>query len=269
MGVFWIILFHRYNDTIKEGNNFGRISMLKKLFEIMMVAIIVAGVAGAYFRWMGSLPISVTQTQKMSTFDAVGEGKVVIIPDQATVNMGVQEQGFNLKQVQEATNKKIASLTKSLKEMGIDGKDIKTTGYNYYSDYQNKNQYTAYASVTVVVRDMEQVSPVMDLIGTLGLDNVSGPSFGLSDELMNKSVKEARGLAIDKAKAKAEELAGLAGMKLGRIVNVVEGGSGFPVPMYARAEVMMDKAGGALTSTPVEPGSSEVQVSVTLSYETL
>ena len=39
--------------------------MMKKMLEIVMVAAIVAGVAGAYFRWMGALPIAVTQTQKM------------------------------------------------------------------------------------------------------------------------------------------------------------------------------------------------------------
>jgi len=243
--------------------------MLKKMLEIIMVAIIVAGVAGAYFKWMGALPISVVQTQKNSTFDAVGEGKVVVIPDQATMSMGVQEQGFNLKQVQESVNKKMASLTKSLKDMGIEAKDIRTTGYNYYPDYQDKNKYTAYANVSVVVRDLEKVSPVMDLIGTLGLDNVSGPSFGLSDELMNKTVKEARSLAIDKAKVKAEELAGLAGMRLGRIVNVVEGSN--RSPNYVMREALPVTGGGmdmAKTATPVEAGSSEVSVSVTLSYET-
>ena len=244
--------------------------MLKKMVEIIMVALIVAGVAGAYFKWMGSLPISVTQTQKSSTFDATGEGKVVVIPDQATLSLGVQEQGRSLKQVQETVNKKMTSLTKSLKDLGIDEKDIKTTGYNYYPDYNDKNLYTAYANVQIVVRDMETVSPAMDLIGTLGLDNVSGPSFGLSDELMNKTVKEARGLAIEKAKAKAEELSGLAGMRLGRIVNVVEGANRSPNYMMRDAAVPM--AGGgvemAKTSTPVEAGSSEVSVSVTLSYET-
>ena len=235
----------------------------------MMVAIIVAGAAGAYFKWIGALPISVTQTQKMSTFDATGEGKVVVVPDQAVLSMGVQEEGLNLKQVQEAVNKKMASLTKSLKEMGINEKDIKTTGYNYYPDYNNKNLYRAYANVSVVVRDLEQVSPVMDLIGKLGLDDVSGPTFGLSDELMNKTVKEARSLAIDKAKAKAEELAGLAGMRLGRIVNVVEGSN--RSPNYLMREALPITGGGdmnAKTATPIEPGSSEVSVSVTLSYET-
>ena len=244
--------------------------MMKKMLEIIMVAVIVAGVAGAYFKWMGALPISVTQTQKMSTFDASGEGKVVVVPDQAMINLGVEEEGTNLKQVQEAVNKKMAGLGKSLRDLGVEENDIKTTGYNYYPDYQYKNRYRAHASVQVIVREIENVSPVMDLIATLGLDNVSGPTFGLSDELMNKTVKEARALAIEKAKAKAEELADLAGMKLGRIVNVVEGGN--RSPNYMLRDAVMPMAGGGVamekTATPVEVGSSDVVVDVTLSYET-
>lgn len=245
--------------------------MLKKMLEVIMVAVIVAGVAGAYFKWIGALPISIVQTQKTSTFDASGEGKVVVIPDQATVSMGVQEQGSNLKSVQELVNKKMTNLSKSLKELGIKEKDIKTTGFSYYPDYQNKNNYTAYATVTVTIRDMESVSPVMDLVGTLGLDNVSGPSFGLSDELRDKSTKEARTIAIDKAKQKAEELANLAGMRLGRIVNVLEGGASFPQP-YLTRDTMALTVGTpetVKTPTPIERGSSEVVVNITLSYETL
>ncbi len=240
------------------------------MLEIVMVAVIVAGVAGAYFRWMGALPIAVTQTQKMSSFDVSGEGKVVVIPDQAVVSMGVQETGGNLKQVQEAVNKKMTSLSKSLKDLGIAEKDIKTTGYNYYPDWQNKSKFVAYASLSIVIRDMEQVSPVMDLVGSLGLDNVSGPTFGLSDDLMSKTVKEARSLAIDKAKAKAEELSGLAGMKLGRIVNVAEG-TNRPQNYLMRDALPITGGGNSelKTTTPVEVGSSEIVVDVTLSYETL
>ena len=244
--------------------------MLKKMLEIIMVAVIVAGVAGAYFKWMGALPIAVTQTQKMNTFDATGEGKVVVVPDQATLSMGVEEQGFNLKQIQEQVNKKMSGLTKRLKDLGIEEKDIKTTGYNYYPDYNDKNKYTAYANVSVIIRDMEKVSPALDLIGTLGLDNVSGPTFGLSDELRNKTVKDARAIAIDKAKAKAEELSGLAGMKLGRIVNIVEGENKSPNYLIkdAVAPMAMGSAENQKTVTPIEAGSSEVVVNVTLSYET-
>lgn len=244
--------------------------MLKKMLEIIMVALIVVGAAGAYFKWVGALPISVTQTQKTSTFDATGEGKVVVVPDQATVSMGVQEQGFNLKQVQEQVNKKMANLSKSLKDLGVSEKDIKTTGFSYYPDYQERNRYTAYATVTVTIRDMESVSPVMDLVGTLGLDNVSGPSFGLSDELAEKTTKEARMIAIDKAKKKAEELAGLAGMRLGRIVNVVEVGGNVPQPYMMRDSLTISAVPEqAKTPTPIERGTSDVIVNIVISYETL
>lgn len=242
--------------------------MLKKIMEMTVVALLVAGVVGVYFRVVGALPIAVTQTQKMSTFDVTGEGKVVVVPDEAMINLGVSDQGRNLKSVQQSINTKMEQVSKSLKGMGIEEKDIKTIAYNVYPDYQEKGLYRAQASVSVKVRDLDKVSEALDLIGTLGLDSVSGPSFGLSDKLMEKTTREARELAIEKAKNKAEELASLAGMKLGRIVNISEGSQGgYPVPMYGR-DLVVTSTMEAKVETPVEKGSSEIVVNVTLSYET-
>lgn len=242
--------------------------MFKKVVEMTVLALLVAGVVGVYFRVVGALPIAVTQTQKTSTFDVSGEGKVVVVPDEAMIQLGVSNQGRNLKTVQQEINKKMEQVSKTLKGMGIDEKDIKTTSYNVYPDYQEKGLYRAQAGVSVKIRDLDKVSDALDLVGTLGLDNVAGPSFGLSDELREKTVKEAREMAIEKAKAKASELADLSGMKLGRIVNVSEGSQGgYPVPMYGR-DVSIANTMEAKVETPVEAGSSEVIVSVTLSYET-
>ncbi len=236
--------------------------------EMTVVALLVAGVVGVYFKVVGALPIAVTQTQKMTTFDVTGEGKVVVVPDEATLQLGVTDQGRNLKTVQQAINMKMEQVSKSLKGMGIDEADIKTTGYNVYSDYQEEGLYRAQANLSVKIRDLDKVSEALDLVGTLGLDNVSGPVFGLSDELSEKSMREAREMAIEKAKNKANELADLSGMKLGRIVNIGEGGSGgYPVPMYAR-DMAVSSTMEAKVETPVEVGSSEVVVNVTLSYET-
>lgn len=242
--------------------------MLKKMLEIVAVAIIVAGVAGAYFRWIGALPIAVTQTQKNSTFDVTGEGKVVVAPDEASVMLGVRKQGSSVKTVQEQVNKTMTDLGNQLNILGIKKDDIKTSSYSFYPDYQTKGNYSAYAQVEVKVRDLDKVGPVLDLVGSLGLENVSGPSFGLSDDLKAKTMKEARAKAIDEAKNKAQELSGLAGMKLDRIVNIQEGAN-YPRPMMAQ-DSYAGVAAGAVTKTvtPVEPGTSEVTVNVTLSYET-
>lgn len=237
--------------------------------EVLAVALVVAAVAGVYFRMAGALPVSVTQTQKMSTFDVSGEGKVVVVPDEASVVMGVRKEGSSVKQVQEQVNQTMTSLTKELKALDIKAEDIRTSSYSFYPDYTARGRYTAYAQVEVRIRDMEQVSPVLDLVGSLGLENVSGPSFGLSDELKEESVKEARAKAIEEAKEKAEELAGLSGMNLGRIVNVQEGAYYPPQPYMMRDALTMEASPEmAKTSTPVDEGSSEVSVSVTLSYET-
>lgn len=243
--------------------------MLKKIMEMTVVALLVAGVVGVYFKVVGALPIAVTQTQKMSTFDVAGDGRVVVVPDEATIQLGVTDQGRNLKTVQQSINMKMDQVAKSLKGMGIDDKDIKTTGYNVYPDYQEEGLYRAQASLSVKIRDLDKVSDALDLVGTLGLDNVAGPSFGLSEELSEKTMKEAREIAIDNAKSKAEELSGLAGMKLGRIVNISEGGNGgYPVPMNYGRDVAVSSTMEAKIETPVEVGSSEVVASVTLSYET-
>jgi len=227
-------------------------SMLKKIVEVTLIAILVTGVAGAYFKWVGALPISVTSTQKMSTFDVTGEGKIVVVPDEATINLGVSEEGYSLKKVQEQVNAKMKRLSESLKQLGVDEKDIKTTGYNYYPDYQENNKYRAHANITVKIRDLDKASEALDLVSTLGLDSVSGPYFGLSDELNNKSVKEAREMAIEKAKAKASELAGLSGMSLGRIVNVSEGFDRSANYMVREmAPMALDSTGMGKTETPV------------------
>lgn len=245
--------------------------MLKKILEAAVVAVIVTGVAGAYFRWVGALPIAVSTTAKQTTFDVSGEGKVVVVPDQAEMSLGIQKSGSSVAEVQKQVNTTMNELTKQLKALGIVESDIKTTSYNVYPDYLpaqagqpgRTSQYNVEAQVSVKTKDFEVASRVLDLAGQLGLNQVGGMSFTLSDSLQEKATKEARAQAIAAAKLKATELSGLAGMSLGRIVNVQENSGSQPRPLMYAAGVDAPK-----TSTPVSPGTNEVSVSVTLSYET-
>lgn len=259
------------NITRKEEKELFLKVLFGSPFFTIFASILTTFIVGAiFFKIGGGVPIQVSQTttEKTSTFDVMGEGRVVVVPDQATLSLGVSDEGRNLKQVQEGINQKMTNLVASLKGLGIKEEDIKTTAYNFYPDYQERGLFRAQAMLSVTIKDLEQVSPALDLIGSLGLDSVQGPSFGLSDSLREKTMKEARQIAIEHAKDKADELSGLAGMKLGRIVNVSEGYSGgAPVPYMAR-DMAIGAAEEAKLSTPVEIGSSEVVVNVTLSYET-
>lgn len=79
-----------------------------------------------------------------------------------------------------------------------------------------------------------------------------------------KAENEAREKAVADAKKKAETAAKIAGFKLGRIINYSEGTADFPRPIPLRAIGTTEMASDI---TQVEPGSTEIIITVTLSYE--
>ena len=244
--------------------------MIKKIAEVLAVALVVALVVGVYFRLAGSIPVSVTSTAKEGTFDVTGEGKVAVKPDQAQITLGVRKEAATVAAATEQVDAVMSELSKRVKSLGVEEKDIKTVDYSVYQNYGPEGRgsgYVASSSVQVTIRELTKASQVLDVIGSLGLEQSGGLIFTLSDELKEKTVREAREIAIEEAKKKAEELASLAGMKLGRIVNVQEGASAQPGPYLMRAEAAKDSLGGG-TPAQIEPGTSETRVSVTLSYET-
>lgn len=246
---------------------------MKKYLELAAMSVIVGVAVFGFLRMAGSIPVSVTSTAKQSTFDVQGEGKVTVKPDEAVVSVGVHKEAASVKTATEQVDQVMTKLSEALKSQGIKEDDIKTTGYNVYQNYSNDGSvnktYSVNSSVEIKIRDIEKVGAVVDLIGEQKLEQAGGLMFTLSDSLREKTTKQAREMAIAKAKSKAEELASIAGMRLGRIVNVQEGYiGGIPVPMYGKTEMARDMS---VSSTPaqIETGTNDVTVSVTLSYETL
>lgn len=238
---------------------------------------LILGVLGTTLlaKYIGPLPFSVTQTitQKQSTFDVSGESKITTIPDKATVSMGITVNEPTVKQAQDKANTIINSVNTELGKLGIEKKDIKTDNYNLYPnyDYREGQKITGYnvnANLTVSLTDFSKLNQAIDAATRVGANQVGGISFILSDEKKKEVENDARKEAIDNAKFKAESLSKLAGMHLGKIVNISEQ----PNYNYGRmATPMMEKAAvgmGGGAPTQVEPGSTSFNYSVTISYET-
>lgn len=225
----------------------------------------------AYTKLAGSLPFSVNSvvTQKTTTFDVTGEGKVTAKPDVASVTAGVSIQASSVKSAQDQINNVINKVSAALKEIKIDPKDIKTTNYSVYPtyDYSGSSQritgYSANASLLIKVRNLDNVNSVIDTATGSGANQISGLSFEVDDK--TKLEDEARQAAVDEAKKKAGQASKIAGFKLGRIINYSENLQGLPRPMPLTAGALSKGVGG--TPTQIEPGSSEITVDVTLSYE--
>lgn len=166
-------------------------------------------------------------------------------------------------------NEAVAAIIESVKGFGIEEKDIKTSNMNIYQNQETYydggtqkyrlGQWNVSNTIEITLRDVTRAAELADLLSSSGANNVWGPNFSLEDssdadgELMQE--------AMANAKEKAEVLAAASGAKLGKVVQVIEGGSGGQVsPLMFR-----DGMGGG--GSPVEPGTTTVYKSVTVSFE--
>jgi uncharacterized protein len=175
-----------------------------------------------------------------------------------------------------------------LKAEGIADADVKTLGYNVNPQYAqngttgcppgamcpmivpngNSNTITGYQvsqTVEVKVRDTSKAGDVLQKLGTLGVQNISGPDFMVDDPTAVEN--DARGKAIDDARTKAETLAKQLHVRLGSVVSFNENGGGYPGPVYSS----LSKVGGAamdMAPAPSVPtGTNETDVTVSVTYE--
>lgn len=225
-----------------------------------------------YTKLAGPIPFSVTQvtTTKTDTFSVTGEGKATVSPDIAIIQAGVQTQAATVKQAQDQLNKNINAVSEAVKKLGISDKDIQTSNYSVHPNYDyNGGQqkiigYNATSTLTIKVRDIEKANSVLDAATASGANQVGGISFDVDDK--TKAENEARAEAVAEAKKKAVDAAKIAGFRLGRIINYQEGfGGGVPPIAYAERGVTMAK--DMANPTQVEPGSQDITVTVTLSYD--
>lgn len=76
---------------------------------------------------------------------------------------------------------------------------------------------------------------------------------------------EARGKAMADAKSKADQLASLAGVKLGAVTYITESTGYYPTPVpMMRADAMGGAASAA--SAPISAGETEITLNVTVVY---
>jgi hypothetical protein len=219
-----------------------------------------------------------------NTISVSGEGEVFAVPDTATFSVTVQEEAKEVADAQEAASMKSNDIKKYLMDSGIDEKDIKTTDYSIYPQYDYvqselcrsegycpSNQvlrgYQTSETISVKVRDTEKAGELLAGVGSRGATNVSGISFTIDDE--DALQAEARGKAIDDARAKAAELAKQLKVSLVRVVGFYENDYGYPVPMaYGMGgDAVMTKAESARIAPDISVGENKITSNVSITYE--
>lgn len=228
-----------------------------------------------FAKWGPAIPFSVLSQSKGEPMIVTGNGKATTVPDIASISVGIEERGASLKTVQDSVNKKSQALVSELNKLGIEDGDIRTSSYTVYpqTDYDatppRVTGYRISISYQIKVRDIEKINDVISIITPAGANLVGNVSFDLSDEARKVANDKAREDAVKEAKETAASLAKASGVTLGRIINISENFSG-GVPRYAT----LPMAGGGdmlqdakITEPEIQPGTTEVNLSVSLSYE--
>jgi len=205
-----------------------------------------------------------------------GTGKVSAVPDIATLQLGIEAQEASVAEAQAQAAEAMDRVMKALADSGVDQKDIQTQYFNIrrvtrWNDVTNKEEVIGYRvsnMVTAKLRDMGRIGSVIDTVAVAGGDLTRVNNIGFSVEDPTPYQNDAREQAMVEAKAKAGQMAELAGMKLGKPTYVTENVY-VPTPIY-RQDFFMEKAAGApAVETPISPGEMEISVTVQVAYAML
>lgn len=197
--------------------------------------------------------------------EVTGQGQVSIAPDMATVMLGVTTQGDTAQAAMEANAAELTRVMEQLSGAGIETADIQTTGLQLNPNWvdgegqaRRIDGYTAENMVTVKVRQLDGLGGVLDAAVADGANTLNGISFDLADP--KPVMDEARKRAVADAIERAQLMTEAAGVRLGEIERISEGGAmSPPMPMYRMAA---DAA-----STPVSAGEITRDAQVTIVFE--
>jgi uncharacterized protein YggE len=203
------------------------------------------------------------------TIIVVGMGKVSLVPDVAQINVGAEARTDTVSEAKVQVDRRIEAITVALKEMGVDEKDIQTSHYSIHYEQEpmpvvregpsgeSQDGYRVSNMLRVTVRDVEKASAVLDAAVEAGANQVYGVTFTVSDE--SKWQGQAREKAMADAKARAGELASLAGLELGEVLSVSEVIGVGSVPMPVAIEIGIGGGGMA-------PGELEFRTQVQVTF---
>jgi len=197
-----------------------------------------------------------------------GRGTVTIAPDSASIVVGVDVTGDTLVGAQQDSAERMTTVLETLNDAGIPDDQIQTVDYriNVINEYDDNGRlkgvsgYQVSNQVQVTTDDLDGLGALIDELVASGANTIYSINFFTSDATM--AMSQARALAVNDAKAKAGELAKAAGLTLGDVLTITETSVvGGPV-----AKVQTEAFDSAGASTPIQSGSLQIVIDVTISF---
>ncbi|MES2575369.1 MAG: SIMPL domain-containing protein [Bacteroidota bacterium] len=193
------------------------------------------------------MTMSYAQEQKqVPMISVLGEGKVKIAPDQASISISIETKGTKAEDVKRENDKKMDGVLKFIKSSNIPKEDYQTqrVSLNPNYDYEKKKySYVAIQTVQILLKDLSKYDTLMEGLVNEGINRIDNVEFKSSKMIQLQS--DARKLAIKDAKAKAEDFVSVLGQKVGKAILISDNTQSYNPPprMYAmKASMAMDES---------------------------
>ena len=207
------------------------------------------------------------QPQEPRTISVSGSGSVKLPADTAKLTFSVvTKEATALASVQNNA-KKMNKVYDALQKIGISEDNISTSNYSLYQETFWKDgkdipgQYVTSNNIIVVLDDVEKSGLVIDTAIEAGVNQMNGISFFVKDS--KEALDQARKLAFQQAKEKAELYATEAGCKVGKVMSIMENSGSYPVVREMADAKMMT----ASNSTMISAGQDSITATVSVVFE--
>ncbi|HXL98970.1 MAG TPA: SIMPL domain-containing protein [Rhizomicrobium sp.] len=209
------------------------------------------------------------QAQPARLLTVTGQGEVKGAPNQAQLSAGVVTTAKTAAAALAANTRAMNAVFATLKKAGIADKDMQTSDFSVQPQYASVNApsgqqrvtgYQVSNTVSVTVENLATLGPTLDALVSSGANSIGEIAFGIKDP--RPLLAQARAAAVADAMLRAQTYAKAAGVTLGPITSIGEGGFEAERPMMALG---MLKANAA--PVPVAAGEQSVTAGVSITWE--
>lgn len=227
--------------------------MYKRLSLIVCSVFVAVALAGITFA---------EERPETSKIEVLGTGRVMVMPNVATISFAVETNSENAEQAVVENAKRTGELLAALKRIAGEEAEIRTSGFSLSPVYEKQDRlrpsgYRVTNRVLVKTKSMDKLGALLDGASQAGASRIGSLTFSSDKE--EDLRREAAVKAVHQAKQIGNDLANAANLTIQKIIKLNHTPTG-PVRPY-RIE-----AATAATRTPIEIGEISIEERVSVVF---
>jgi len=161
------------------------------------------------------------------TVNVSGTGSITVVPDIATVTLGVETRSGTAQNAIEQNNTTMSNVLTALSAMGINDADISTNNFWLHQNWNwtmdgnhTPDGYTVSNTLSITIRDLDNIGAIIGAAVNAGANVSHGIQFSIEDA--SAVYLQALALAVQDASAKANAIASALGNSITSVISVTE-----------------------------------------------